>query len=145
MTNDLKTVGGASYSIGKLNARQQFHLMRKVAPVLVRLDRLPALMGVATEANMETADKAALYFAALTPAIEQLAALPQQDVDQILDLALSVVSRDQGGGKLAPVLAGPGGMLMFADITLPHMLELVMLVLRENLGNFFDLLPTASS
>lgn len=139
-----KTVGDHTYRFNKLDARQQFHLLRKLSPVLIRLEKLPGLLALARDVNMQPEDRAGLFMAAMAPAVEALATLPDHEVDQIINLALRSVQRLEADNRGAPVVAD-SGLLMYQDITMQHMLELTWHAVQENLGNFFDLVAAVTN
>jgi hypothetical protein len=115
-------VSGNVYRIGRMDARKQFHVSRRLAPLLAGL-------GGAIAGKKE--DIASTF----QPIAEALAQMSDEDTDYILDNCLAVVSRQQGN-QFAPVMAR-GGNMMFEDIDLPTMMQLTITVIRENLGGFF--------
>ena len=147
------TVKGAVYRAGRLDAFQQFHIARRLGPVMAALagaaseaaspavaggsatepGGLPAIDGLSDEAVTN------LVAGPLAAAISEL---KQEDVDYILKTCLKAVERQQtnatGGIPFwAPV--APAGAIMFEDLRydLSAMLELVTHVIQENLGSFF--------
>jgi hypothetical protein len=115
-------VNGNVYRIGRMDARKQFHVSRRLAPLLA---------GLGGAISGKKADAAATF----QPIAEALAQMSDEDTDYILDNCLAVVSRQQGN-QFAPVMAR-GGSMMFEDIDLPTMMQLTIAVIRENLGGFF--------
>lgn len=128
-------VAGQVYRIEKLDAIQQFHVGRRLTP---------ALMGLAAIASREDAGKpisveerGLIFFKPITEAI---AAMSNDDSEYIVRTSLSVVSRKEE--KSWSKVQAPNGKLMYADIELMQMMQLVFAVVQENLGNFMDALPT---
>lgn len=119
-------VNSNTYRIGKMDTRKQFHVSRRLAPLL-------AGIGGAIAGSM-AGDGSALA-ATFQPIAEALSKMSDEDTDYVLDNCLAVVSRLQGN-QFAPVMAR-GGALMFDDIDLPSMMQLAVAVIRENLGGFF--------
>ncbi|CWY81015.1 bacteriophage protein [Salmonella enterica subsp. enterica serovar Typhi] len=79
-------------------------------------------------------------FETLLPRIaEELSSLTEEDTNAIIHPCLAVVSRKHMGGW-APVFNS--GQLMFDDIDLLTMLQLVARVVADSLGNFLQGLPT---
>lgn len=115
-------VNGNVYRIGRMDARKQFHVSRRLAPLLA---------GIGGAISGKKADVTATF----QPIAEALAQMSDEDTDYILDNCLAVVSRQQGN-QFAPVMAR-GGNMMFEDIDLPTMMQLTISVIRENLGGFF--------
>lgn len=119
------TINGATYRIGKLTVFQQFHIARRLAPVLFSLG--------AAAANEEGG------LQAFEPVADALSKMSDADSEYVLMSCLDVVHRKQGN-DWANVRARGGG-LMFDDISLGTMVQLTTAVIKENLGNFMDVLP----
>lgn len=123
-------VDGITYRATKLNAIEQFHIVRRLAPVIGRV--APLFKG----AGGNDDNKA---FSAMAEAI---AALPDADADYCIFGLLKAVTRkqDKGNGWGAVTVAG---RLQYDDITLPAMLQIAWNALQHNLSNFFDALPSS--
>lgn len=116
-------LNGHTYVVGRLNARQQFDVLRRLGGVSFWFEQELA----------EDASAAARFVAAL--ATGAMASLSQVDSDFLLDTCLSVVKR-RSGQNLVPVQQG--GRLMFEnDIDMEGMLVLCDAVMQESLGPFF--------
>jgi hypothetical protein len=142
----------------KLNARQQFHIARRIAPVVSVIGAVVPMLQEALQQQTitpETEDADAIgaqirataqrmtdLEALSRPIMEALASLPDADCDYVLDLCLAVVQRKQSGNGSGPVWSdiwnARANKLMFEDIELPAMLQIAMEVLRENLMGFFS-------
>lgn len=125
--NDTVEVGGFSYRIGRIDARKQFHVSRRLMPLLAGLG------GAAALKSQAGADGFKKF---LVPISEVLSKMSDEDVDYVLDACLSVCQRLQPNGQGAPVMARGGGM-MFNDIDMGQMVQLSVHVIRENLSGFF--------
>lgn len=132
------TIGAGEYSTRKLNAFQQYHVARHIAPVVVALGQgtLAQLRGN-VGASQEGTEDAGLI--ALEAPLKVLAAMSDADSEYVLKVCLSVVTRKQQGGWAR--IQADNGLMLFDDIDLMPMMRLVMAVIRENLGNFLDALP----
>lgn len=119
--------GGKTYRVGKLDALLQFHVMRRLAPVLPKL------------AAMQGNDLAA----ALEPIAQGVAGMTDADSEYIIKTCLSVAERKQPGGGWAALTVN--GAMMFEDLDMAAMLTLVWHVLQHNLSGFFADLPLVSS
>lgn len=123
---------GKEYDFGKLNARQQLHLVRKLAPIFATIPP-PA------DGKLEPGR-------ALVEIAQKLCDMKQDDVDYIITLCMSTVKR-QEGTTWALVQAPGTNRLMFEDIDsdLDLLMQLTMKVVEENLGSFFNstLLPSS--
>lgn len=136
------TLNGVTYRIDKMPARTQFHVYRRLLPILMTLDRVPQILAFAKEKELSTEEQMGMMLAALRPLASALSEMKDEDADYVITAALSVVYREQAEGKFAPVLA-PNGVMMFNDIDLSGMVQLTVETIQENMGNFFDLLRVA--
>lgn len=125
-------LGANEYSISKLNAIQQFHVARKIAPMLWAMGK---------EALSGFQDSEIDGIAALKASADVLSQMSDQDSEYILKTCLTACRRRSGAGW-AKVQAD-NGQMMFDDIDLPVILQLAFNVIRENLGNFLSALPQA--
>lgn len=118
---------GHTYRVGKLDARAQFHIVRRLAPVLGEL--APALQG----------GKGGLD--ALPPIATAVAKLSDVDADYCIFGLLKVVSRKQPNGLgWGPV--STENLLMYDDIGMTQMLKLAWEALAFNMSGFFAVLPS---
>ena len=147
------TISGKNYTIGRLNALDQLHVSRKIAPIIPSL--IPIISEVAKGGlskvieSMELGDDVELenidlkeldgLSGALSPLMEVIAGMSEADTNLVIHKCLSVVIRD--GAVLCR-----GESIMFDDLDMMQILPLVVAVIRKNLGNFIqDLLMKASS
>jgi hypothetical protein len=127
-------LNNVEYRISKLNARKQFHVMRRLAPVIS--DIAPFLKGMDLEHS--ESDKG---YAMIAPLGKALANLKDEDADFILDTLLDAVTRDAGNGLgFTPIRLN--GVNMFSDITMASELKLAFEVIKDN---FKDFLPEIRS
>ena len=147
------TISGKNYTIGRLNALDQLHVSRKIAPII------PSLIPIISEVSkgglskviesMESGDDVELenidlkeldgLSTALSPLMDVIAGMSEGDTNLVIHKCLSVVIRD--GAVLCR-----GESIMFDDLDMMQILPLVVAVIRKNLGNFIqDLLMKASS
>lgn len=118
---------GHTYRIGKLDARAQFHIVRRLAPVLGEL--APALQG----------GKGGLD--ALPLIATAVAKLSDADADYCIFGLLKVVRRKQPNGLgWGPVATE--NLLMYDDIGMTQMLKLAWEALTFNMSGFFAALPS---
>ncbi|HET6804876.1 MAG TPA: hypothetical protein VFH59_05465 [Frateuria sp.] len=116
-------INGQQYRAAKLDAFKQFHVSRRLAPVL---------SGLAGTVE----DGAADFSAFLQPIAEAVARMSDADCDFILDACLASVQRQQGT-SWSFIYAGAKQALMFDDIDMAVMLQIAAKVIQENLGGFF--------
>ncbi|MCU4406504.1 phage tail assembly chaperone [Acinetobacter junii] len=145
--NELITIGEHDYTIGRLNALDQFHVSRKIAPIV------PTLMPIITEVakgdlskaieSIELGDNNELgslepLAQALEPFMEAFAKMPEDDVNYVIHKCLSVVKRSSS-------VVCRGQTIMFDDLDMGQILPLVVAVIRVSLGNFIQGLLTKAS
>lgn len=117
-------VAGHNYRASKMDALRQFHVVRRLAPLLAGFGNLSELRTMGLDELLSN----------IGPGLDALAEMPDKDADYVIHGCLSVVQREHEGGW-APVFAR--GVLMFQDIELPEMLQLVGKVLEADLKGFF--------
>lgn len=127
-------INGKQYQLRKLPPLVQFHVMRRLAPVLMAL-------GESASDQLLTELKSMDLLKALKPVSDMIATMPDSEVEYVINTCLEVVDRkaDQGVGW-SKIQAQPG-VMMYADIDITMMLKLTAAVVQDNLGNFLDALP----
>ena len=130
--------GGNAYRVGKLNAFQQFHLSRRVAPLVPKL--VPLVVKMAREGGLK--DDIAGTAELMQPFADALGGMADADAEYILSTCLSVVQRDTGG-TWAAVWNAQARSCMFDDIDLGLMFRLSFRVLQDSLGPFIRGLLTS--
>ncbi|MGA9607000.1 MAG: hypothetical protein WBR21_08260 [Rouxiella badensis] len=138
-----------TYRTGKLSVFDQLKISRKLLPILAGLasefGSLKDLKGLAAEneGSDPTLDKFAPLFEKVLPKIaDTLSGLTEEDTNAIIHPCLAVVSR-KAGNKWTPVFSQ--GELMFDDINLVNMLQLVGRVVVDSLGNFLPDIPAKAT
>ncbi len=116
-----KDIEGVLYRTGKLDARAQFHVMRRVAPLFAKLS------GGVKELTPENL---------VQTVASGLSEMPEQDVDYILNKCLSVVSRKDSTAWAR--VTDSNGRLMYDDISMAAIMNLALAVIQENLSSFFS-------
>ena len=144
------TIKGVNYRANKLGVFEQLKVSRKLLPILAGLmadfssikNLLPAggvkeLFPEGGEAvNLEQLEP---VFNTLLPRIaDELSKLTEEDTNAIIHPCLAMVVRENGK-QWTPVFRS--GELMFDDIDLFSMLQLVARVVADSLGNFLPELP----
>lgn len=123
-------INGFQYKSGKLNAMVQFHVSRRLAPLITSLSE--TVQGSLSEASLLDATKI------IAPLMEGISELSDADSEYIIYSCMKVTSRQQDGGVgFAPVLAMDGRTFMFPDIDMIGMLTIAAHVLQDNLSGFF--------
>lgn len=132
-------IDGKIYRSTPLNAFQQFHLMRKVAP-FASLSVALLTYGVKHMEDISS-DEKATKLELLTdlinmanPVLFALSELPNDKAEEIIQLACQNVMR-KNGDIWRPVFEN--GVVNFSDLTLTAILKLTAAGLKNNLGDFF--------
>lgn len=143
-------IGGNTYRINSMPAMTQFHVMRKLGPVLPGI--VPVLaqaaatlpQGDSQEAGgaMATVDGVAAIAMAAQPLLDGLASMADADAEYVINHCLSAVMRRDAGGKSWSAVHRDS-VTMFDDIDLMARMHLVLAVLRENYTGFFRAASTA--
>jgi hypothetical protein len=114
-------IGDKTFEIGKLDAYNQFHVLRRALPVVK-----PVLLVLR---NPGGASKLDMFMAVAEP----LATLPDEQLDYIRDRCMAVVRR-RDGERSFPMVTN--GVLMYRDLDMMTMLRLIWAVLEENFEPF---------
>jgi hypothetical protein len=151
-------IGDHVYRARRMNAFQQFHCARRLAPVMsevftnqelrdaleeAQANRQPSVNG--TEGDSLEGLRGFLVVA--VPFAKALSHVTDEDCNYVLQQCLVMTQRLQGGNGAAPVWADVWSerakRLMFEDIdNLPTLMRIVNEVLQDNLtGFFFGVLP----
>lgn len=143
-------IGGNAYRINSMPAMTQFHVMRKLGPVLPGIvpvlaqaaAALPQADGQEDGGTMTTVDGVAAIAMAARPLLDGLAAMADADAEYVINHCLSAVMRRDPGGKSWSAVSRDG-VTMFDDIDLMTSMQIVWAVLRENYTSFFRAASTA--
>ena len=138
-------IKGVNYRTSKLSVFDQLKVTRKLLPVLAGI--MPDMQSIKDALPKEggEADPQAVYGVlekALPKIAEKLADMTEEDTNAIIFPCLSVVAR-QNGKVWAPVMNS--GELMFDDIDLMSMLQMVGRVVGDSLGNFLPAAPASET
>ena len=143
-------IGDNTYRINSMPAMTQFHVMRKLGPVLPGIvpvlaqaaAALPQADGQEDGGAMTTVDGVAAIAMAARPLRDGLAAMADADAEYVINHCLSAVMRRDSGGKSWNAVSRDG-VTMFDDIDLMTSMQIVWAVLRENYTGFFRAASTA--
>lgn len=127
-------IKGVNYRASKLSVFDQLKVSRKLLPVLAGM--LGDFQGIKAAAQGGDVNKA--IESALPKIADSLAEMSEEDTNAIIFPCLSVVAR-QNGKVWAPVMSQ--SELMFDDIDLMSMLQIVGRVVGDSLGNFLPAAP----
>lgn len=141
-------LGADTFRIGKLNAFQQFHLSRKVAPIIptliplfLKLKQLRAPVvgedGVAANTPTPLSGDLGALAEMLQPFADGIAGMPDETAEFILSTCLGAVQRKQGVSWF-PVWSASQNVCMFDDLDLGVLTKLAVRVITESLGPFLQ-------
>lgn len=139
------SIKGYDYSVAKLSVFDQLKVTRKLLPVLAGMmsdfGSIRSLLPADGKIDTVKFEQLKPVFETLLPRIaEELSSLSEEDTNAIIHPCLAVVSRKHMNGW-TPVFNC--GQLMFDDIDLLTMLQLVARVVADSLGNFLPANPTS--
>jgi hypothetical protein len=122
-------VGDHTYQLTQLDARAQFHVSRRVVPLVSAL------------ANGDDKEAEGNLISRMASAIS---ALSDEDCDYVIDHCLKGCKRKIDGDRgWAAVMRD--GNLMFQDMSMADMIRLTTLTLQDNLADFFTALRLPDS
>lgn len=146
MKNFTFTLGGINYRGNHIDVMKQFHVSRRLAPMIVGLKRLlPKLLQQSAPEDILAAAKLGqldssteMMIADLEPLLEALNRMTDEDADYIIGVCLTSLQREMVNGLGWTAVWSPGnpGQLMFTDITMPQMMQMVAMVIWNNLRGF---------
>lgn len=127
-------LGENTYRIGRLDAFRQFHLSRKIAPLIPTL--IPAFLTLRnTSREGAAASDLGSMAEAFAPFAEGIANMSDEAAEFILGSCLSVVQRKHGSAWM-PVWSAQNKTCMFDDIDLAQMVQISVRVMEGSLGPF---------
>ena len=127
------SIDNKDFRAGKLDAFKQFHLSRKIAPVIPSL--IPLFMQISKDNDL-TKDLD-LLAELLQPFADGIADLSDESSEYIMATCLSVVKMKQGE-TWVPIWNNSGKVCMFDDIDLGMMMRICMQVIQDSLGSFIQ-------
>lgn len=135
MQNEFE-IGNVKFKLRKINAFKQFHIVRRVGPLLAEM--LPAMKQImkAKDDNDLSEDKKFDKFAEIAaPIMTGLSKLTDEDADKVLNGLLSAVEMQQSAGNWASIVVND--MMMIQNLELPVMLQLAGRSFMFNIAGFF--------
>lgn len=128
--------GGHKFKLSKIDAFKQFHIVRRLGPILG--DIIPVaqrLKGAHTE-NMSEDEKFNTFAKLISPIMSGLSKLSDEDSNLVLLGLCSSVEIHQPKSNNWAKVATPE-VLMFQDLTLPVLLQVAGRAFAYNLSGFF--------
>jgi hypothetical protein len=132
-------IAGQAYLCGKMPARKQFHVARRLTPIIKHLTPLfaarPQILTQDSNGALVPQFGAINIFDGIAALTDTIGEISDDDADYVIDNCLAVVKFNSGGGW-APLTAPNGGLMLQQADDLATQLRLVWEVLSENLSNF---------
>lgn len=136
-------IGNKKFKLSKIHAFKQFHIVRRLSPVLA--DLLPGIKSVAKskpDAKMSEEEQLDQMAKLVGPFMTGISKLSEADADKVLYGLLSGVEMQQESGNWAFIANDAG--LMFDNLELPVLLQAAGRSFMYNMAGFFAVLPQAS-
>lgn len=141
-------VGSHTYRSGKLDGMTQFHVLRRLTPVVAALVEARQSLVQAKVAPADGSDEGGeapkpeastdTLAAIAIPIAKAVGAMSDEDSEYVLNKCFAVVSRRQGteAQPTWSLLYRKGAGLMFNDLSALEMLAIAQQVIQENIGPF---------
>lgn len=134
--------GGRQFKLHKIDAMRQFHVTRRIGPILA--DLAPSLKGMVSKGltsidKMSEEEKLDNISKFLGPVLTGLSKLSDADAEYVLRNLLTAAEMKQSTGNWARV-ATPEVILM-GDLEFPVLVQIAGRAFMYNLSGFFAALP----
>lgn len=126
-------INGQTYRATRLDAFRQFHVSRRIAPIIPTL--IPVFVKLAREGSLSE-DISGLS-ELLVPFADGIANMSDEVSEYVLANCLSVVQR-KNGTNWASVWNANAKACMFDDMDLGVLMQLVIKVIQDSLGPFIQ-------
>lgn len=132
-------IGTRKFKLNKIDAFKQFHIARRIAPILA--DLLPAMKDIqkVQKGELSETEKLDEFVKIAAPLMNGLSKLSDEDANRILFGLLASVEVQQQTGNWAKIANGES--LMMQDLELPILLQVAGRAFAFNLSGFFAALP----
>lgn len=138
------TISGMEFKIGKIDAFKQFHVARRIGPIIG--DLIPmmqkAMKTIAAAGSMTEEQKFGEFAELVSPVMLGLAKLSDADANHVLLGLLSAVQIRQVSGNWARI--SDGQLMMIQNLELPVILQVAGRALAFNMSGFFSSMPQVS-
>lgn len=142
MSDNNFSLNGSNFKVGKLSAMKQYHLVRRMGPILS--DLIPALKSIGPlkpDEALSEVEKLEKFAPIASAVLSGLSKLSDEDADKVLYGLLSAIEiQVQPIGNWAKVATE--SVLMFQNLELPTLLQLAGRAFAFNLSGFFQGLPS---
>ncbi len=139
MSDNSFEIGGKKFKLNKIDAFKQFHIVRRIGPLLS--DLIPAMksaQGVKNLDNLSESERLDQIAGFAGPIMTGLSKLSDKDADFVLFGLLASVEVQQQAGNWAKIAVD--GMMMVQDFELPILLNIAGRAFMFNIAGFFNTL-----
>lgn len=136
-------IGGRKFKLRRLDAFKQFHIVRRIGPIMAEL--VPAMKKIGIQKSLdqmtetEKLDQLATFAA---PIMSGMAKLSDADSEVVLFGLLSAVEMQQSAGNWMTVATDK--MLMVQDMDFPVLMQIAGRAFMYNLSGFMGAPPQRS-
>lgn len=135
-------INGKKYRIGKLDAFKQFHVTRKIAPIVPTL--IPVYVRITTDGGVK--DDLEKLSELIMPFADAMAEMSDEASEYVIATCLSVCQRAGADGTTwSPVWDKAGNICMYDDLDLGGIMQIVIKVVQDSLGPFIQGLLTSQA
>jgi hypothetical protein len=140
-------INSHKYKTAKLNVMTQWAIARRIAPVVVKvmtpelLKNLASVFNKAKVIDSETGQPVLnvdeilnVVSGVFSPFVEALSQMSDEDSEYVINHCLSVTYRYNGGGW--SIVKPSNSNIMFEDIDMLEMMQIVIRVIIDTVGNF---------
>jgi len=132
--------GGKKFRLSKISAFKQFHIVRRIAPILADLaPQMTSAQSLKDVGALNEDEKLETIAKFVSPIMTGLSKLNDADADHVLKGLLESVEVKQETGNWAKIVRGD--LFMMQDLELPALLQLAGRAFMFNLSGFFGALP----
>lgn len=137
-------IGSRKFKLSKINAMKQFHIVRRIAPILGELaPNLVQISKTVKDSGTTEDDRLEQIAQFVAPVMLGLSKLTDADANLVLmGLLSSVEMKQEATGNWSRVAVD--GNLMFDDLELPLLLQAAGRAFMFNMAGFFAVLPQVS-
>jgi hypothetical protein len=130
--------GGKKFKLNKINPFDQFHIAKKLAPVLGEFFPMLGKLSGMTKEKLEDPKFLGEKLGDFAPVLSAFSKLPDADADMVLIALCSSVEMHQPEFN-SWARVGKGGSLMIQDLELPILLSIAGRAFAYNVSSFFAL------
>ncbi len=135
-------IGARNFKLNKIDAFKQFHIVRRLGPILGDIIPVAQQMSKSKKENLSEDETFESLAKLAGPIMSGLAKLSDEDSNLVLLGLCSAVEMQQAQGNWARVATQAG--LMFQDLELPVLLQIAGKSFMYNLSGFFAVAPQVS-